>query len=282
MEPSGEGELLRRRAETLRRLEAEGLCDPTRRRPLVAFPRRVGVIAAHDAKRDVIEHLRGRLPAQNIAFYAAAVRGSRPSAASSTPSGGCRASRTSTSSSSRGGGSFADLVPFDDERLSRAIATSRVPVVTSIGHTKDRPNCDHVAAAYAAVPAKAAEYAVPHSADELLDEFDQLSATLDAAPRLLRERAHAVTEIWERVRPRPRLAGLVEDVEAAADLLASRAEAGCAAASWPWPPRVASLTAPAGVCRGRGRSTYWASSCMPRPARSLSTLAHARRTPGGA
>ncbi len=74
--PTGEGELLRRRAETLRRLRADGLCDPDRRKPLLAFPRRVGVIAArNDANIDVIQALRRRFPPQDIVFCAASVQG---------------------------------------------------------------------------------------------------------------------------------------------------------------------------------------------------------------
>jgi len=226
LEPTGEGELLRRRAETLRRLQTDGLCDPARRRPIVAFPRRVGVIAAYDAKHDVIEHLRKRLPPQDIAFCAAAVQGVEAVGAIIDALGRLQSvTGVDVMVVARGGGSVADLVPFDDERLCRAIATSRVPVVTSIGHTKDRPNCDHVASAYAAVPAKAAELAIPQSADELLGDLDQLRSRLDSVPCLLRERAEAVADSWERVRPLQRLAGLVEEVEASAELLASRAEA---------------------------------------------------------
>jgi exodeoxyribonuclease VII large subunit len=91
----------------------------------------------------------------------------------------------------RGGGSTADLLAFDDERLCRAIFACAVPVITSIGHTKDRPNCDHVAAACAPVPAKAAELAIPNSAAELLGELERhrlaLSRVLDR-PRLMVER----------------------------------------------------------------------------------------------
>jgi exodeoxyribonuclease VII large subunit len=91
----------------------------------------------------------------------------------------------------RGGGSTADLLAFDDERLCRAIFACAVPVITSIGHTKDRPNCDHVAAAFAPVPAKAAELAIRHSAADLLEDLDRhrmaLARVLDR-PRLMVER----------------------------------------------------------------------------------------------
>jgi exodeoxyribonuclease VII large subunit len=258
MEPTGEGELLRRRAETLSRLQTDGLCDPARRRPLVAFPRRVGVIAAYAAKGDVIEHLRKRFPPQDIAFCPAAVQGVEAVGSIIDALGRLQSiADVDVIIIARGGGSVADLVPFDDERLCRAIATSRVPVVTSIGHTKDRPNCDHVSAAYAAVPAKAAELAIPHAASELLEEFAQLRTALDAVPDRVRQRGAAVGELWEQVRPRQRLTELVDDVEAAAQLLASRAEAG-------WRRRDADLVA-------AGRDLDAAGSRLAR-ARSLDDL----------
>jgi exodeoxyribonuclease VII large subunit len=191
--PTGDGELLRRRAETLRRLQADGLCDPDRRKPLPAFPRRVGVIAArNDANIDVIQALRRRFPAQDIVFCAASVQGVHAVGSVIDALGRMQAVEgVDVIVVARGGGSTADLLAFDDERLCRAIFACAVPVVTSIGHTKDRPNCDHVAAAFAPVPAKAAELAIRHSAADLLEELDRhrvaLGRVLDR-PRLMVER----------------------------------------------------------------------------------------------
>jgi len=173
--PTGEGELLRRRAETLRRLQAEGLCDPDRRKPLPAFPRRVGVIAARgDANVDVIQALRKRFPPQDVVFCAASVQGVHAVGSVIDALGRLQAlDGVDVIVIARGGGSTADLVAFDDERLCRAIFACAKPVITSIGHTKDRPNCDCVAAASAPVPAKAAELAISHSAAEVLQQLDR-------------------------------------------------------------------------------------------------------------
>jgi exodeoxyribonuclease VII large subunit len=193
LRPTGDGELLRRRAETLRRLQADGLCDPDRRKPLPAFPRRVGVIAArNDANIDVIQALRRRFPPQDIVFCAASVQGVHAVGSVIDALGRLQAvERVDVIVVARGGGSTADLLAFDDERLCRAIFACAVPVITSIGHTKDRPNCDHVAAAFAPVPAKAAELAIRRSAVDLLDELDRhrtaLGRVLDR-PRLVVER----------------------------------------------------------------------------------------------
>jgi exodeoxyribonuclease VII large subunit len=191
--PTGDGELLRRRADTLRRLRADGLCDPDRRKPLPAFPRRVGVIAArNDANIDVIEALRRRFPPQDIVYRAASVQGVHAVGSVIDALGRLQATAgVDVIILARGGGSTADLLAFDDERLCRAIFACAVPVITSIGHTKDRPNCDHVAAAFAPVPAKAAELALRHCAASLLEELDRhrraLAGVLDR-PRLMVER----------------------------------------------------------------------------------------------
>jgi exodeoxyribonuclease VII large subunit len=175
LRPTGEGELLRRRAETLRLLEADGLCDADRRKPLPAFPRRVGVIAArNDANVDVIQALRRRFPPQDVVFCAASVQGVHAVGSVIDALGRLQSVEgVDVIVIARGGGSAADLVAFDDERLCRAIFACAKPVITSIGHTKDRPNCDHVAAAFAPVPAKAAELAIRYSAQEIVQELDR-------------------------------------------------------------------------------------------------------------
>jgi exodeoxyribonuclease VII large subunit len=191
--PTGDGELLRRRAETLHRLRADGLCDPDRRKPLPRFPRRVGVIAArNDANIDVVQALRRRFPAQDIVFCPASVQGIHAVGSVIDALGRLQGTAgVDVIVVARGGGSPADLLAFDDERLCRAIFACAVPVITSIGHTKDRPNCDHVAAAFAPVPAKAAELAIAHSAAELIEELDRhgvaLARVLDR-PRMMVER----------------------------------------------------------------------------------------------
>jgi exodeoxyribonuclease VII large subunit len=193
MRPTGDGELLRRRAETLRRLQADGLCDPDRRKPLPAFPRRIGVIAArNDANVDVIQALRKRFPPQDVVFCAASVQGVHAVGSVIDALGRLQSVEgVDVIVVARGGGSTADLLAFDDERLCRAIFACAVPVITSIGHTKDRPNCDHVAAAFAPVPAKAAELAIRYSAADLQEELDRhrtaLARVLDR-PRLMVER----------------------------------------------------------------------------------------------
>jgi exodeoxyribonuclease VII large subunit len=224
---TGEGELLRRRAQTLARLQADGLCDAGRRKPVRAFPRRVGVVAAQgsDAMVDVIRHLRERFPAQDIVVCPASVQGVE-AVGSVIDALACLQAVCGVDVIilARGGGSVADLVAFDDERLCRAVFACEVPVITSIGHTKDRPNCDHVAAAYAPVPAKAAERAIRYSASELLDELARNSDALASIPASVGRRGERVSELWQQTRPHQRITELSTAVGRTGDLLASRAE----------------------------------------------------------
>jgi exodeoxyribonuclease VII large subunit len=150
------------------------------------------IAARNDANIDVIQALRRRFPPQDVVFCAASVQGVHAVGSIIDALGRLQAAEgVDVIVVARGGGSAADLLAFDDERLCRAIFACAAPVITSIGHTKDRPNCDHVAAAFAAVPAKAAELAIRHSAAELLEELERHHAKLGRVldrPRLMVER----------------------------------------------------------------------------------------------
>ena len=147
---------------------ADGLPDPDRKPPLPAFPRRVGLVTgrASDAEADVVRALADRFPPVRMSVAHALVQGVE-AVNSLIDALGRLASEPEVDVIvlARGGGSVEDLLPFSDERLCRAIAALDVPVVTSIGHTRQRPNCDFVAAAAAEVPARAAERVVPSAAE---------------------------------------------------------------------------------------------------------------------
>lgn len=166
---AGEGELLRRVQETLARLVADGLTDAARKPPLPVHPRRIGLVTgrASDAEADVLRAIWDRYPPARITVCHALVQGVHAVSSVVDALGTLDADpAVDVIVLARGGGSVEDLLPFSDERLCRAIAALGTPVVTSIGHTRQRPNCDHVAAASADVPGRAAELVVP-SADEL-------------------------------------------------------------------------------------------------------------------
>ena len=155
---AGEGELLQRVLDVRERLRAEGLTDPERKLPLPRFPRRVGLVTGRDsdAEADVIRSLRDRFPPTRITVCHSLVQGVGAVNDIIAALGTLAAlPDVDVIILARGGGSVEDLLPFSDEALCRAISALGTPVVTSIGHTKQRPNCDEVASAAAAVTAVA-------------------------------------------------------------------------------------------------------------------------------
>ncbi|MGD8208049.1 MAG: exodeoxyribonuclease VII large subunit, partial [Thiohalocapsa sp.] len=168
MEPAGEGAL---RAELERRrrlLAAEGLFDAAKKRPLPVLPRQVGLItsASGAALHDLLTVLRRRLPLLPVLIYPAQVQGD--GAVASLTEQLARANRRAECDLlilARGGGSLEDLMAFNDEALVRAVAGSRIPVVTGIGHEIDVSLADLAADRRAATPSAAAELAAPAAVD---------------------------------------------------------------------------------------------------------------------
>jgi len=183
---AGEGELLRRRAELLERLRAEGLCDPARRRPLPRFPRAVGVIAgeASDGMSDVVRALKDRWPAVTIVTCPSLVQGkAAPAQLVDALARLQQHPLVDVIVIARGGGSVQDLACFDDERLCRAMFACERPVVCAIGHTDNDPVCNHVAwAAY--TPSRSAELVVP-SAAQIREQIATCHERLASVPRRL-------------------------------------------------------------------------------------------------
>ncbi|MCX8206647.1 MAG: exodeoxyribonuclease VII large subunit [Methanothrix sp.] len=143
-----------------RRLAAEGLFAPERKRPLPRYPERIGIVTSLDgaALRDVIRSL-GRYPAR-IILSPATVQGDT---AAQSMIFALRALRGKADVIilCRGGGSAEDLSPFNDEHLARAIAESDAPVISAVGHEVDITVADLVADVRASTPTAAAKLAVP-------------------------------------------------------------------------------------------------------------------------
>jgi exodeoxyribonuclease VII large subunit len=172
----GIGELLARIERLRRLLDAEGLFDPRRKRPLPFLPTMVGLITgrASAAEHDVTTVASGRWPAVRFAIRNTAVQG--PNAVVQIVA----ALRVLDENPevdviviARGGGSVEDLLPFSDETLCRTIAACTTPVVSAVGHEPDNPLCDLVADLRAATPTDAAKRIVPDTVVEraLIDEL---------------------------------------------------------------------------------------------------------------
>jgi exodeoxyribonuclease VII large subunit len=167
MEPAGEGALRRAFDELKAKLDAEGLFDPARKRPLPRYIRRLGVItsATGAAIRDVLSVLGRRWPLVEVDVLPVPVQGKEaPPAIVAMLRKASASGRYDALLLTRGGGSLEDLWAFNDEAVARAVHASAVPVVSAVGHEVDFSIADFVADLRAPTPSAAAELLVPDAA----------------------------------------------------------------------------------------------------------------------
>ncbi|BFI95944.1 MAG: exodeoxyribonuclease VII large subunit [Rhodanobacter sp.] len=164
MEPAGEGALQREFERLKAQLDAEGLFDAARKRPLPRYARRIGVItsATGAAIRDVLSVLARRWPLAEVDVLPVPVQGREaPPAIVAMLKKASASARYDVLLVTRGGGSLEDLWAFNDEAVARAIHASAVPVVSAVGHEVDFSIADFVADLRAPTPSAAAELLVP-------------------------------------------------------------------------------------------------------------------------
>jgi exodeoxyribonuclease VII large subunit len=191
------------------KLAAEGLFAAERKRPLPFLPRRIGLVTGNDAaaKRDVLTTIQARFPPANVLVAETYVQGPRAALeivdALRTLSGH---DDVDVIVLTRGGGSFEDLLPFSDERVVRAVATCRVPVVSAVGHEQDTPLCDLAADVRASTPTAAGKLVVPELS-VVVAGLDRARASLARTVRLaLVREGQALAHVRDRLRAAPRLA----------------------------------------------------------------------------
>lgn len=179
---AGEGDLRLRVARLARKLEAEGLMDPARKRRLPALPERVGVVTsgAGAAVHDVIRTLNRRFPSARILLACVLVEGATAPACIMSGIDAVLRAGAQVVLVVRGGGSYESLMPYNDEGLARMIASCPVPVVTGIGHEPDVTIADMVADVRASTPTAAAEEVSP-SPEELIAVMGQREHRLNGA-----------------------------------------------------------------------------------------------------
>lgn len=166
----GLGELLQRLEELRRRLQAEGLFDADRKRPLPFLPQRIGLITGRDsdAEKDVIRNATLRWPGVQFTTHYSAVQGDRAASEVAAAIAALDADpEVAVIIIARGGGDFQHLLPFSDEQVLRAAAAATTPIVSAIGHEADRPLLDEVADLRASTPTDAAKRVVPDVGEEL-------------------------------------------------------------------------------------------------------------------
>jgi len=178
LEDSGVGALRREYEQLKARLEAEGLFDPARKRPLPRVPTCIGVVTSPTgaAIRDILHILARRFPAARVVIYPTAVQGKAavPQLLAAIGQAAGRA-ECEVLIVARGGGSIEDLWAFNDEAVARAICAAPMPVVTGIGHEIDFTIADFAADVRAPTPSGAAELVVPDG-----DEWRRSLTRLDA------------------------------------------------------------------------------------------------------
>jgi exodeoxyribonuclease VII large subunit len=185
MRQAGSGALYERFAKLKARLEREGLFEAQRKRPLPAYPRRLGVVTSPRgaALQDVLTTLARRMPGLPIIIYPSQVQGDAAAAQLVHALGTASVRRDcDVLLLCRGGGSIEDLWCFNDERVARAVATCAIPVVTGVGHETDFTIVDFVADARAPTPTAAAALASPDRA-ELVQRLTPIALRLQRCAR---------------------------------------------------------------------------------------------------
>ncbi len=194
MELAGEGLLLAQIEATKARLDHDGLFADTRKRPLPMLPRRIGLVtsAVGAARNDVLNNLWARFPA-DVVLVDVPVQGDGAPRAIARALGVLNGiPEVDVIIIARGGGALEDLMAFNDERVCRAVALSRVPVVSGVGHEKDVTLCDLVADRRVSTPTGAAEAVV---ADKVTLHAQLVAAERGLVRGLVRVRESSVVRV---------------------------------------------------------------------------------------
>lgn len=185
MEPHGLGALQLAFDQLKKRLQAEGLFDAARKRPLPVLPRKIGIVTSLDgaAIRDIIKVLARRYPNVHLIIRPARVQGE--GAAADVASGIrdiVKIPGIDVVIVGRGGGSVEDLWAFNEEPVARAIAASPVPIISAVGHEVDVTIADFAADVRAPTPSAAAEMVVSRKED-FCSRIERMNDRLTAAAR---------------------------------------------------------------------------------------------------
>ncbi|CAB4624836.1 unannotated protein [freshwater metagenome] len=209
----GLGELLERIERLRQQLIKEGLTSPERKLPLPFLPNLIGLItgANSDAEKDVLQNAKVRWPEVRFQVQHCPVQGDKAAPEiikaiellDSDPN-------VDVIILARGGGSFQDLLVFSDEKVVRAVANCKTPIVSAIGHENDRPLTDEVSDLRASTPTDAARRVVP----DVVEERKKISQALERIGLRVLGFVQNQIELISAIRSRPILSNpftLVED-----------------------------------------------------------------------
>ncbi len=209
--PTGEGILYQEFLRLKARLEAEGVFDPARKRPIPRWPRRIGIVTSPTgaALRDMLNTIRRRYPLVEVILAPTPVQGEdAPAGIVAAVKALNRLVEPDVILLARGGGSIEDLWAFNDERVARAITDSRSPVISGVGHETDFTIADFAADLRAPTPTAAAELATPDQADlrqGLQDVRQRLERATGASLALPRWKLNEMESRLSMVSPASRL-----------------------------------------------------------------------------
>ncbi|MCW1919822.1 exodeoxyribonuclease VII large subunit [Rhodobacter sp. KR11] len=238
MAPAGAGALMAMLEKRKAALQAEGLFDPARKKPIPYLPRVIGVVTSPSGAviRDILHRLADRFP-RHVLVWPVAVQGEKcPAEVAAAIRGfnalqpGGHIPRPDLIIVARGGGSMEDLMGFNDEAVVRAAAASLIPLISAVGHETDTTLIDYASDRRAPTPTAAAEMAVPVRAD-LLAALADLNARLSRSQRsLLDRRAQRLADLGRALprldallaSPRQRLDAATQRLGAALSLAAQK------------------------------------------------------------
>lgn len=209
MEPAGAGALMALLEERKKNLAAEGLFEAGRKQPIPFLPRHIGVVTSPTGAviRDILHRLRDRFPV-HVTLWPVKVQGEGAADEIAAAVRGFNALPDSLAKPdmvivARGGGSIEDLWSFNEEQVVRAVAESRLPIISAVGHETDTTLIDYASDRRAPTPTGAAEMAVPVR-DELMAQVKDLERRLDLRRHHMIEEARGRVAALARALPKPR------------------------------------------------------------------------------
>ncbi len=227
MEMTGEGALLKLLEERKKKLAAEGLFDPARKKPIPYLPQVIGIVTSPTGAviRDILHRLADRFP-RHVIVWPVAVQGEGAAEQVAAAIRGFNAlepggavPRPDLIIVARGGGSVEDLWAFNEEVVVRAVSESTIPLISAVGHETDTTLIDYAADRRAPTPTAAAEMAVPVRGELIAQTMDGARRLVTSMQRLLDERR---VKLEGLARGLPRPGRLVEEAQQRLDERAER------------------------------------------------------------